>query len=236
MSKKLTTEQFIERAKSVHGNKYDYSKVEYIDSKTKVCIICPKHGEFWQIPFGHLNGANCPECNSKKKQTQEEIIDRFKQIHKDRYDYSKVKYKNILTDVCIICHKHGEFWQTPHSHLKGSGCPKCAKEYRASNQYIKEEEVLKRIKEIHGDKYDYSKFQYNGIMEKSCIICPKHGEFLQTPHSHLKGSGCPKCKNSVLENTVRLFLDRHNIDYVYQYFPKFLNDGIGHQSLDFYIP
>ena len=236
MSKKLTTEQFIERAKSVHGNKYDYSKVEYIDSKTKVCIICPKHGEFWQIPFGHLNGANCPECNSKKKQTQEEIIDRFKQIHKDRYDYSKVKYKNILTDVCIICHKHGEFWQTPHSHLKGSGCPKCAKEYRTSNQYIKEEEVLKRIKEIHGDKYDYSKFQYNGIMEKSCIICPKHGEFLQTSHCHLKGSGCPKCKNSVLENTVRLFLDRHNIDYVYQYFPKFLNDGIGHQSLDFYIP
>ena len=73
-------------------------------------------------------------------------------------------------------------------------------------------------------------------MEKSCIICPKHGEFWQTPHSHLKGSGCPKCKNSVLENTVRLFLDRHNIDYIYQYFPKFLSDGVGHQSLDFYIP
>ncbi len=125
MSKKITTEEFIERAKSVHGEKYDYSKTEYIDSKTKVCIICPIHGEFWQIPFGHLNGANCPICNSKKKQTQEEIISRFKHIHEDRYDYSKVKYKNILTDVCIICPKHGEFWQTPHSHLKGSGCPKC---------------------------------------------------------------------------------------------------------------
>ena len=95
---------------------------------------------------------------------------------------------------------------------------------------------IKQAKIIHGDKYDYSKCEYNGAHVKVCIICPIHGEFWQTPHSHLKGSGCPKCKNSLLENKVRLFLDRNDIHYIYQYFPKFLNDGSGHQSLDFYLP
>lgn len=127
LNKKLTTEEFIKRAREVHGDKYDYSKVEYIKSNKKVCIICPIHGEFWQTPHDHLRGCGCPNCAKNKKLTQYEFIERAKYIHNNFYNYSKVVYKNTEEKVCIICPEHGEFWQTPHSHLSGVGCPLCAK-------------------------------------------------------------------------------------------------------------
>lgn len=118
-------EQFIEEAKQVHGDKYDYSKVDYTNSKTKVCIICPTHGEFWQTPNKHLNGKQgCPKCSGKNKTTKD-AIECFKKVHKDDYIYDKVEYKNNRTKVCIICPEHGEFWQTPDKHLQGEGCPIC---------------------------------------------------------------------------------------------------------------
>lgn len=124
MSKRLTTEGFIEKAKKLHDNKYDYSKAEYVNTNTKVCIICPEHGEFWQTPSNHLQGKGCPKCKGKNK-TTEEFIEKANIIHNNKYDYSKVEYKSNRTKVCIICPEHGEFWQTPHEHLHGCGCPKC---------------------------------------------------------------------------------------------------------------
>ena len=121
---RLTTEEFIIRANKIQGNKYDYSKVEYVDYMTKVCIICPEHGEFWQTPNKHLLGQGCPKCGNTKKLTLTEFIERSRKIHADKYDYSKVRYINNGTKVCIICPDHGEFWQTPRVHLKGCGCPK----------------------------------------------------------------------------------------------------------------
>ena len=126
----LTTESFIEKAKKVHGDKYDYSKVEYKNCKTKVCIICPKHGEFWQEARQHLSGRGCPECKRKKcgssqKSNIKDFINKAKEVHGNKYDYSKVEYKNSKTKVCIICPEHGEFWQRPYVHLLGQGCPKC---------------------------------------------------------------------------------------------------------------
>ena len=128
---KYTNEEWIEQARKVHGNKYDYSKVEYINNKTKVCIICPEHGEFWQRPNDHLTGYGCPKCTKySNKYTTETWIQKAKQIHGDKYDYSKVKYVNSHTKVCIICPEHGEFWQTPNNHLCGKTiCPKCSKIY-----------------------------------------------------------------------------------------------------------
>lgn len=126
--KKRTKEEFIEQAKRIHGEKYDYSEVEYIDGQTKVCIICPKHGEFWQRPCDHINQKQgCPKCVKNYRDTAETFIKKAKLIHGNRYDYSKVKYVNSQTKVCIICPEHGEFWQTPHHHLRGSGCPECGK-------------------------------------------------------------------------------------------------------------
>ena len=124
------TETFINKAKKIHGDKYDYSKVNYVNNYTKVCIICPKHGEFWQEPRHHLSKHGCPMCGKKtsdRKQslTLNEFIEKSKQIHNGKYVYDKVNYVNLKTKVCIICPEHGEFWQAPHSHLRGKGCPKC---------------------------------------------------------------------------------------------------------------
>lgn len=128
---KQTTEEFIARAKAVHGDRYDYSKVEYVNSKEKVTIICPKHGEFPQTPQKHLYGQGCPICGNKPKITTEEFIKKALTVHGDRYDYSNVKYENASTKVCIICKEHGEFWQAPYTHLNGHGCSKCATKINA---------------------------------------------------------------------------------------------------------
>ena len=124
-TKKSSTKEFIEKARKVHGDKYDYSKVEYINNKTKVCIICPEHGEFWQTPNCHLSGDGCAKCSKKHKYTTEEWIEEAKKVHGNKYDYSKVNYINSQTKVCIICPEHGEFWQKPDRHLLGQGCPIC---------------------------------------------------------------------------------------------------------------
>ena len=127
---KLTTENFIERANKIHGNKYDYSKVKYVNNSTKICIICPEHGEFWQTPSNHLAGKGCIKCRHVKvgnirRKTLKSFIDEAKSIHGNKYDYSKMDYITAEKKVCIICPEHGEFWQNPSSHLNGAGCPKC---------------------------------------------------------------------------------------------------------------
>lgn len=184
---------FIEKALKKHNGKYDYSKIEYVDSFTKVCIICPEHGEFWQTPQAHARGNGCPICANKKRgdtfrETQDEFLKRARQIHGDKYDYSKVEFINYETEVCIICPKHGEFWQIPRCHiLQKSGCPKC------KGRYLTQEDLIGEFKEIHGNKYDYSEVEFTRMHDKVCIICPKHGEFWQTPSKHRLGQGCPIC-------------------------------------------
>lgn len=198
MGKRKTTEEFIVDAIKVHQDKYDYSKVEYINSNTKVCIICPEHGEFWQSPSKHINGQGCPKCgfiksSDNKSSTNEEFIKRAKEIHKDKYEYSKTFYVNSNTKVVIICKKHGEFEQIPYHHLKGHGCPKCRNEMYSRKYTSNTEEFIKKAKEIHNNKYDYSKVKYQDWKTKVCIICPEHGEFWQTPNNHLHGFGCQSC-------------------------------------------
>ena len=126
------TEEFLEKAKGVHGDKYDYSKVLYNGNKKKVCIICHKknilgeeHGEFWQRPNDHLTGYACPKCGNNYVPTTEEWVAHAKIVHDNKYDYSKTKYVNATTKVCVICPIHGEFLQNPNNHLNGAGCPNC---------------------------------------------------------------------------------------------------------------
>lgn len=192
MGKTITTEEWIRKAISVHGKKYNYSKVKYINAKEDVCIICPKHGEFMQRPDNHIHGQGCPKCGrvevvSSQTMTTKEFIERAEAVHGKKYDYSKVRYYNNHTDVCIICPKHGEFMQQPQVHLKGGGCPKCAGKNKTTEDFIAE-----AIK-CHGKKYDYSKVEYKGSNEEVCIICPEHGEFWQRAIGHLRGAGCPTC-------------------------------------------
>lgn len=125
--RKLTTEQFIEKARKVHGDTYDYSLVEYINRRTKVNIVCKIHDVFEQIAGGHLGGNGCPKCAGKNKTTKS-VIKEFKELHGDKYDYSETIYINDSTKVKIKCRIHGNFNQTPNSHLQGSGCIKCGME------------------------------------------------------------------------------------------------------------
>lgn len=236
MSKKLTTEEFIERAKKTHGSKYDYSKVMYIDANTKVCIVCPEHGEFWQNPMSHLSGVGCRACgylkNRKERvKTTGDFINQAREVHKDKYDYSKVDYKGAHEKVCIICPEHGEFWQTAYSHIQGKGCSKCS---HRSYKYTTDE-FVNEAKKIHGDKYDYSKVNYKNNQTKVCIICPEHGEFWQTPNKHLIGEGCPNCINSLLENKTKTILDKNNIENIQKCTNSIL-PWLGRQHLDFYLP
>ena len=231
--KKLTTEEFIERARKVHGDKYDYSKAEYVNSSTKVCIICPIHGEFWTTPNAHIIAKhNCPKCSHPSyKKEREDFIREAKEVHGDKYDYSKVKYINSRSKVCIICPEHGEFWQIPYIHSgQKCGCPNCAK-----NKKLTQNEFIERAKYTHNNFYDYSKVVYKNTEEKVCIICPEHGEFWQTPHSHLSGVGCPicsKCKN-LNETALYEFINSHISEKVIR--EKHL-PWLGMKSLDIYIP
>ena len=224
--RKKSIEQFIKESRTVHGDKYDYSKVKYHNIDKKVCIICPEHGEFWQTPYHHLNGCGCPKCVGQGK-TTEDVVEEFKKIHEDKYDYSKVEYTNSLKKVCIICPEHGEFWQSPTNHLNGCGCPKCSNvKHKTTNEFIKESRT------VHGDKYDYSKVEYVNAHTKVCIICPEHGEFWQTPNKHLLGHKCPKCSESIIEKEIRVLLDKEGIKYVKE---KRFN-WMKTYRLDFYLP
>ncbi len=225
--RKLTQEEFIEKAINVHRGKYDYSKVVYINNRTKICITCPVHGDFFQLPNHHLKGVGCPKCNWGVLLTTKEFIEKAKNIHGDKYDYSKTEYIDSKTKICIICPEHGEFWQRPNDHLNKKGCPKCAGKIKLTT-----EEFIKKAKQVHGDKYDYSKVEYNCIRDKICIICPEHGEFWQTPNDHLDNHGCPKCNQSKLEKEIEMLLKNEKINFEAQKHFKWL----GKQSLDFYLP
>ena len=120
---------------------------------------------------------------------------------------------------------------TPNNHLRCHGCKSCGYIKNAINQTLSLEQFIKKAKKIHGNKYDYSKVEYHDMHTKICIICPKHDEFWQTPHTHLKGYGCNKCSESTLENKCRLILEKNNIDYI----PQKQFNWLGRQSLDFYL-
>src|SRR6476620_3592399 len=146
MNKNLqsSTSGFIEKSIKTHGNKFDYSKVEYIGSHIKVCIICPEHGEFYQSPTNHLSGNGCPKCAWKYKRgkyrltTLKTFLTQANEIHGDKYDYSKVEWKNTRTPITIICLIHGEFTQVPQNHIRlRCGCRKCGRQIAKSkvNKY-----------------------------------------------------------------------------------------------------
>lgn len=198
MVKKATVEEFIEKATIKHNNKYDYSKVVYINSWTKVIITCPIHGDFEQQPSSHIQGNGCNKCGLIKtlkttRSTLEQFIQKAIKIHDIFYDYSKFVYVNNWTKGIIICPKHGEFEQSPSNHLNNQGCPNCGYDRISKSRSNSEEDILNRFKEAHGNKYSYNNFVYNGFHTKSIMTCKEHGDFLQSPANHIKGAGCPKC-------------------------------------------
>jgi len=212
----LNTEKFINKSKLKFDDKFDYSMVDYKNMKTNIKLICYKHGKFEITPHNHLRSKNggCVLCLSDKIKNTDFIKDSQK-IHGYKYDYSLVKYKNNITKVKIGCSVHGIFEQTPKNHLKGHICLKCSIEQSklTLNEFILKSNI------IHGNKYNYSKSNYKNTKTKVIIGCPIHGDFEQTPNSHLSGSGCVKCSIEQSKLTLNEFILKSNIvhDNKYEY-------------------
>lgn len=211
------TQIFIDKARKVHGDKYDYSLVNYIHSKQKVKIIHPEFGEFEQTPNSHLMGRGhvkegLRKIYNKRAMGLEEFIRRAREVHGNKYDYSLVEYKNSGIKVKIICEKHGVFEISPLHHIySGVGCKKCSYESTRRIHFDSNEEFIQIAVEIHGDKYDYSLVDYVNNYTPVKIICKKHGEFEQTPFAHIiKMSGCNKCAAENRRITKDQFIERSN--------------------------
>ena len=203
-----TTEQFIKELKFLFKDFYDYSKVEYLHSKTNVHIICPLHGDSFKKPNQILSsGFACKKCGILSKTgTTSKFISKAKKIHNNLYNYSRVKYVNSYTPVMIGCNRHNYFTSTlPSTHLKGYfNCPEC--KIKSTEQYIKDA-VL-----VHKNLYDYSLVEYTGALNKIKIICKHHGIFEQSASTHLSGSGCSSC-NCYNGYTKDKFIDLCNKRY-----------------------
>ena len=196
--KKLTTEEWIVKARAVHGDKYDYSKVVYRTCKDKVFIICRSHGQFEQQPTSHCSGAGCSICAGTKKLTTEEWIVKARAVHGDKYDYSKVVYRKRHSEITVICRQHGEFVQFSGNHLKGHGCAKCTQgPGKGRSALYTTEEWIVKARAVHGDKYDYSSTIYVGNHYDVSMVCPTHGIFKKKAIDHVSGGqGCQYCSKS----------------------------------------
>ena len=202
-NRKYTKEEIIQRAKEVHDDAYDYSKVIYTGIYDKIIIICKEHGEFEQTPSNHIRGAGCQKCYDERRGTalcftKEEILQKAKEVHGDTYDYSKALYNGIDNKMSIICNTHGEFLQTPYCHInKEHGCKMCSAILRGKNRTWTTEQFIEKANIVHKNIYNYTKTEYTKQNEKVIIICKTHGEFSQAPSNHIQGQGCPKCGKEV---------------------------------------
>ena len=248
MTKKMTTAEFIVKAKLVHGALYDYSLTEYIGSHDYIKVGCGIHGYYETFATSHLIGRKCPHCaqlqrvQTKTLNFETDLLPLAEKIHNNLYDYSLVDYVKLKEKVIILCPFHGEFKQTMNNHIDlKQGCPKCApakisrvkreparsaKAGRAISlaQRFTKDQFVERAQKIHGEKYNYDSVQYETTMVKVNIACSTHGSFFQTPGHHLAGQGCPKCfaKCSKVEQQ---WLDKMNIPEENRQVSVRLSDG-----------
>ena len=226
---------FYNKAIKIHGNKYDYSKVKYVNSKTKVCIICPEHGEFWQEPSNHLCGKGCPKCAGKCTIKDIHELDNMIYIKFGiHYDFSKAVFKNMSTKMTVGF--NGKFFNIKPSKLLYPDKNKPILHQRVDNfQSFIEKAIL-----VNNDMYDYSLINektYKNTLNEIPIICKKHGIFYIKPESHLQGVGCPICNRSKLEELVNNKLKYLSIKFIEHYKPDFIKDNkYSSKSYDFYLP
>lgn len=206
MERQETENKFYKKAYKKWGNFYDYSKTVIKHRQSKITVICPIHGEFKVLAHNHISNkeyvGGCPKCselrthNNFMKEGEEKLIDFIKNKWGNLYSLDKFVYKGDKKKVALICPIHGVFEVRPQNLKHSYGCPKCARKNIIKMKYrgeSNESVFISRARQVHGNKYDYSKVVYESQHEKVCIICPEHGEFYQAPYNHINGYGCPKC-------------------------------------------
>lgn len=244
-NKKSKQEEVIEKIKNIYGEStFDFSEFNYVDARTEVTLICKRCGnKFTVIPNDLTRKRHvlepCRECYKKSKtKSQDTFIKEVLQRFNNKFDFSKCTYVSAKTPVTLICTDCGtEFTITPDNLLVAEyGCPKCAEISRRKSRTKTTEQFIKEAKEIHGDKYDYSKTEYIDCNTRVCITCPKHGEFWQLPPDHIcNKSGCPKCNRSKGENLIDKILTDTGINYINQYELP-LTQSFNKIFVDFYLP
>lgn len=216
----VDTPTIIERFKNKHGNKYDYSLVEYKGSDCLVDIICKQHGLFQQRADQHAKGNNCPKCAKRYKPSNDEFIDECMKIFNNNFTYEKTQYKNTRTKIIVNCIKHGYFEILPYNHKnsQNGGCPKCS-----TTTKLTLNDFVSQSNNIHNFTYIYDKVEWLNTRAKVTITCRKHGDFVQIADQHLRGRGCPKCgdKNAreklsmSVDDFINIANDIHNNKYDY---------------------
>lgn len=213
---------FKKSVKNKFGNNISFEKLIYLGTAKKCILICKKHNvEMFSRPSDFLKSGHCcckkctEEVNSKKGEIL--FLNKAKEIHNNKYDYSLMNYKNRKTKVKIICPEHGSFEQLPSNHIhpkKPQGCPKCGHLKAAKKKQITTKEFIQKSKEINGNRYDYSKTKFINMKTKVEIICPEHGSFFQNPDNHLrKKYGCPFCNESHGEKEISKWLKKNNLSF-----------------------
>lgn len=236
--KRYTTSEIREELYNIYGDRYDFSNSLYINARTPIKVVCKTHGEFERSLKSLRKGIGCPECRKKEiMKSFEDFINDSIKVHGKKYKY--IEYNGDKKKIPIICPIHGKFMMTPNSHLNGQGCPKCGYELNASKKRTGKEKTINKFKEIYGELYDYKlwKDAYTNIGKKIPIICKKHGVFYKTIHAHLQGQGCPVCRMSKLENSIRMLLLEEGISFEQQKKFKWLKrKKKGELKLDFFLP
>lgn len=241
MNKEYKLTRFLEKAQDKFGNKFDYSKVDYVNSATKIIITCPIHGDFETTPSKFLQSKHgCRKCSFEEshklqRKSTEQFIEECKSIWKDRFEYNKVNYIDADTKVIVTCKEHGDFETRPSDFIRGHGCPVCKNKNTSEFNKIKRDTLevfINKANITHNYKYIYDKAIYINSRTPIIITCPEHGEFEQIPAHHLQGHGCPKCNRSKGEEIISSILNKLNIPYNSQYKINF-EENI--YILDFYI-
>jgi very-short-patch-repair endonuclease len=232
---KITWEEAVKRFRNKHGDRYEYDSSSFTNMENKMNIICRKHGVFSQSPEKHSTGRGCPKCKwyilrEAFTPTWVEVVNTFRKIHGDRYDYPEQEYINSRGKIRVICKEHGEFITNADKHSSGSGCRECA-----GNNPKTYDEWISVFRDVHGFRYTYP-LQKITASRHITIICYKHGEFQQGVNKHAyRSRGCPICRESKGEKSIAAFLDNNNIKYERQ--KKF--DDCKNKfplSFDFFLP
>lgn len=217
--KRLTTTDFVSKAITIHGDKYDYSKTVYTTAISNITIICNIHGMFSQRASNHLDGHGCKMCQAEsRKDTLDMFILKSKKLYGNKYSYTKTKYINSCNKIIITCKKHGDFTQRSTDHLAGKeGCSKCNRQILSSLKLSSTAEFIQKSISIHKNIYSYYNTIYVDSRIPVSIYCKKHGEFKQIPTNHLSGKGCPKCKSPRGETEILKWYRHHNRPVVEQH-------------------
>lgn len=208
---KLSTDDFINKSKIIHGDKYDYTKSNYEGSGKYIIIICKKHGEFKQLPHNHYK-YGCGQCGKENSthihntnllnKCKNEFISKSINFHNNKYNYTKSNYINVKTKLIVTCNIHGDFSVTPNNHLRGRGCPKCGKINGSKTKSKLFEDYLKIFLDIYNNLYTYDKVKWINASTKIDVTCKKHGEFNILPYDHKNGRGCPHCRNQYSKKSI----------------------------------